>query len=328
MNINEIVEAEWAQRRADGLPPYHSVDQNDLGFSTHDPLNAHGLNPGLQQFLKGNYEEMLDIWKYSFDNIMGCVAMDEGFIDQLAGKAFDGLPMVTHVRPVPDAERVVYIVCDGKYWEKFGRVLAWSARDQAVQIHLFDADPADAARMIDKGLLPRAGLAVEYPNAGPEYYHAVRFIRLRELIETTEVVMLDADSIVNRFSIPRKAIAMRLRPARAEPWNQFNASVVVASNKAMPYWDRVAGYIHHYFEHGRLRWQIDQAALFCVWKTLRHRYGWRITCLDEKAVDYDYNPEGSIWNNSGSQKHQATDPTRKPYRDRFAALEKELNAYV
>lgn len=33
----DIVEKEWEARKEHGLPPYHAVDQTDIGFIYHQP---------------------------------------------------------------------------------------------------------------------------------------------------------------------------------------------------------------------------------------------------------------------------------------------------
>ena len=67
----DIVEKEWEARKEHGLPPYHAVDQTDIGFIYHQPqLSGSGaLNvcEGTKAFLNGDFDVMRSHWKHEKD---------------------------------------------------------------------------------------------------------------------------------------------------------------------------------------------------------------------------------------------------------------------
>ena len=60
----DIVEKEWEARKEHGLPPYHAVDQTDIGFIYHQPrLNGDvRYDEGTIAFLNGDFDILRSHW--------------------------------------------------------------------------------------------------------------------------------------------------------------------------------------------------------------------------------------------------------------------------
>ena len=102
-----------------------------------------------------------------------------------------------------------------------------------------------------------------------------------------------------------KDAAMRIRPARIEPWNQFNACIVGASMTpaSLEYFHLVAAYIAYFHKEKLLRWGIDQLAMYGVFADMQDRgRAPTLALLGDREVDYDYRDDGFVWCNSGAAK--------------------------
>ena len=317
----DIVEKEWQNRIANNLPPYHSVNDKDIGFRFIKPIVK---DIGTQAFLDGDFETMERSWQTSSALPIQQITT----LKQLPLKISYSLPKVEHLIKPPEAEFITYLFCDGLYFEKFGAKLAITIKEN-LHIHLMDADPTFAKRIIEEHNL-NAGLSVEQPKANPEYYHSIRFIRWYEFMKETKgySCLLDVDALANKppDNLPHVDVGMRLRPARLEAWNVCNASVCIG--KANQYWKGVADYIYYFYKQDKLVWQIDQLALWAVWQKQKNK----IHTLGELEVSYDYNDKGIIWCNSGKNKWQKEDLSRQKYRNKFDKIklltnkkEKELH---
>tara|TARA_R110002020_G_scaffold192067_6_gene392091 strand:- start:680 stop:2863 length:2184 start_codon:yes stop_codon:yes gene_type:complete len=309
----DIVEQEWQARIANNLPPYHSIDDQDIGFKFNKPIVK---DIATNAFLNGDYNLMEKMWQTSSALPIQQITT----FKQLPLKIAYTLPKVEHLIKPPEAEFITYLFCDGVYFKKFGAKLAITIKEN-LHIHLMDADPTFAQQIIKDHNL-KAGLSVEQPNGNPEYYHSIRFIRWYEYMKQTKKYscLLDVDALANKSpdNLPHVDVGMRLRPARLEAWNVCNASVCIG--KANQYWKGVADYIYHFYKQDKLVWQIDQLALWVVWQKQKNK----IHTLDETKVSYDYNDNGIIWCNSGKNKWQETDPTRQKYRDKFNKIKLNL----
>ena len=168
----------------------------------------------------------------------------------------------------------------------------------------------------------RFGLTTEAPglNAVPtqearNYFHSVRFIRFHEHLRIYQcpLWMADVDAIVNRDlgtlfrTLEGRDAAMRIRPGRLEPQNQFNACVIGATPgpRSAGYYRQIAAYIADFYRKKALRWGIDQLAMYAVFADLQDQQSApALTLLDVKAIDYDYLDDGFFWCSSGSRKFQ------------------------
>jgi len=240
------------------------------------------------------------------------------------------LPPVVDVAPLtPDGKGILYLSCNFTYFRAFASPMAVSLRERSpntpVHIHIMDASEEETALAFQfmKKLAPmRFGLTVERPGltAAPSaearsYYHAVRFIRYYEHLRHygTPLWLMDVDAVINRDLGPLFAmldnndIAVRIRPGRLEPWNQFNACVVGAgtSDNSFEYLRLIAAYLAYFFQRKELRWGIDQLAMYGVFADMEDRGAApRLALLGEREVDYEYRDDGFVWCNSGAAKFQ------------------------
>jgi hypothetical protein len=122
---------------------------------------------------------------------------------------------------------------------------------------------------------------------------------------------MDVDALLHNDPNPMFAAmgsadaAFRVRPARWEPWNQFNASVmaIAPTPRGTRYLRTIAAYISDCFQNGGLRWGVDQLAMYAVYANIRDLgEDPSIHLLDDRAVDYTYFDDGFVWCNSGGGK--------------------------
>lgn len=258
--------------------------------------------------------------------------------DANAGEEFgSGLPTVTTVRPlVPDPAGVLFLSCDSVYIAGFGLPLLCSlqASSPATPVHLHIIDPAaqDLQRIAEfcDALGLRFALTSEAPelHAAPvqvarSYFHAVRFIRFHQFLGPygCPLWMTDVDALVNRDLRPLfghlhgRDAAMRLRPGRLEPQNQFSACAVGAAQTpaSQAYFRQLAAYIAHFHRQGALRWGIDQVAMYAVFADMQDRnQAPGLALLDQRHVDFDQLDDGVIWMTAGARKFQHLQGAMQP----------------
>ena len=306
--VNDLVEAEWKAREDNGLPPHHALDTSDLGFK-FTKVQGEFIEP-IAHFLKGDLEKSEYSSRFMYNHILSCCVYSKEFMEYCKLPWDSGTLPPLHVIKRPPAGRVSFLSCDGNYFDKFGRYLLKSIKSP---VHVHIMDPSKELAQEASELVGNNGLSIELPRGNPGYYHAVRLIRFADFVREQPAILLDVDALAKNdpLKLPEVPCGMRLRPGRIEPWNQFNASVIVGDWRAEMYFNMVAKYIWHFWKADKLIWQIDQAALFCVWTYLRNH----VECLGPKEVDYDYHDDGIIWCNSGKNKWLDEDLSRQKYRD-------------
>ena len=264
-------------------------------------------------------------------NILDCLRFQPEFYDGLRSESIDqiaaGLPPLMALTPLaPDPKGVVYLSCNYTYFVAFTQPMIVSLKDvapgAAVHIHLMDATKEQARAAVEfcQTLAPlRFAVSAErpgFPNAEQEarnYYHAVRFIRFYQHMLAYEcpLWMMDVDALFNRdpaemcAMLEGKDVAMRVRPARLEPWNQFNACIVGASTSpaSLEYFRLMAAYLGRFYRDKQLKWGIDQLAMYGVYADMAdHGQAPSLALLGEREVDYDYRDDGFVWCNSGIAK--------------------------
>lgn len=282
-------------------------------------------------------------------NILDAIRFKPEFYDELRRQQINdltaGLPDLLALTPlVPDARGVVYLSCNFSYYRAFAQPMIVSLKDvaphAAVHLHIMDAtvEEGKAAVAFCEKLAPlRISISLERPGFanppdqdGRNYYHAIRFIRYYQHLLAYEcpLWMMDVDALFHRdpaemFAVMAdKDAAMRIRPARIEPWNQFNACIVGASMNpaSLEYFHLVAAYLAHFYKEKQLRWGIDQLAMYGVYADMQDRgRAPTLALLGEREVDYDYRDDGFVWCNSGAAKfrHLAriSDPKSMPMAD-------------
>ena len=227
-------------------------------------------------------------------------------------------------------------------------------RSPGAQVHLHIMDATDlelAATAASLQMLPlKIAVTGEQPwvnrtnsKTARCYYHAIRFIRFYHHLKVygRTLWLMDVDALFHRdpremFGVLGAAdVAMRIRPGRLEPWNQFNACVVAATPKpeSLRYFHLIAAYIADYHSRDRLRWGIDQAAMYGVFADLEDRgTAPSLALLDDRVIDYEYRDDGFVWCNSGKNKFAQVKRLADgsvviddPDRSRYTAL---LSKYV
>ena len=275
---------------------------------------------------------------------------DGGFYERLSAMTdadiLRGLPPVEIARAASFAhEPVAYLSCDFRYFGQFAvpllRSLAATAPAAQVHIHIMDspADQIEAAKGLVTSLGLRAAITREtvlpVDQATPElaraYFHAIRFVRFYQHLKQygRTLWLMDVDGLFNRSpadmytQIGTADVAMRVRPGRWEPWNQFNACVVGAAPTAasVNYFRLIAAYIAHFHQQKTMRWGIDQLAMYGVYEYLRSTGNAPpVAVLDERAVDYEQTESGILWCNSGFGKFTG--------REQLACRDPEGAAYA
>lgn len=282
-------------------------------------------------------------------HIMGTIRFSPRYYDELRSatpsKLVEGLPPLIDATPlVPDPKGVLYLSCNYTYFRAFALPMVCSLKERAphipVHLHIMDADEAGTAFAVkfcrELGL-ERFAVSVERPGLqnAPSvvakcYYHAVRFIRFYQHLTAygCPLWLMDVDAVIHRDLAPLferlkdADVAMRIRPGRLEPWNQFNACVVGASTSARSreYFRLIAAYIADFHRRDSLAWGIDQLAMYGVYADLADRgEAPHLSLLGEREVDYDYQDDGFIWCNSGIGKFKhlkrIADPNALPMAD-------------
>lgn len=291
-------------------------------------------------------------------NIWNTFTARPAFYEALARESDDaiaaGLPQVDYVYDEPGDDPLVYLGCDQTYCVEFAapliRSIAAFQPAAPVHLHVMNATAADVQATLESlrpcGVrlsisredLPAADSADR--TVARAYFHAVRFVRLHQLMSRRprDIWMMDVDALFNRaprdlFALRGTAdVAFRARPGRFELWNQFNASVVgiTPTPRALGYLRLVAAYIAHFHRKNALAWGIDQLAMFGVFNFLQQAsQAPTVALLDNKAVDYDLQTDGIVWCNSGAAKLSAAaaqDPALARYYEAFNRYADKLAA--
>lgn len=234
-----------------------------------------------------------------------------------------GLPPVQILAPPQPSDGSLYLSCNATYFHAFALPMIVSLHKRSphtpAHIHIMDISDQDAAHALAllKALDPKKySLSIERPGfakvtmAARGYYHAIRLIRFYDHLRTygSPLWLMDVDAVINRdlsdlfATLVSHDVAMRIRPGRMEAWNQFNACVIGASTSAtsLEYFRLMAAYIAYFYQRDKLRWGIDQLAMYGVYMDVRDRAeAPSLMLLGEREVDYDYRDDGFVWCNSG-----------------------------
>lgn len=261
-------------------------------------------------------------------HIYGAVRFAPEFYDELRkmpdADLTRGLPPQIDVTALcPDPKGVLYLSCNYTYFYAFALPMIMSLHGRSpgtpVHVHIMDADEQQTAfahELLQRIAPLKFALSVERPGLKQNsmearcYYHAIRFIRYYEhlLRYGCPLWLMDVDAVVHSDLEPLFAMlgasdaAMRIRPGRLEPWNQFNACIVAASQTptSKEYFRLLAAYTAYFYQRKGLRWGIDQLAMYGVYADMEDRGGApTLALLGEREVDYDYRDDGFVWCNSG-----------------------------
>ncbi len=266
------------------------------------------------------------------NQILGTTRFELSFYDELRGFADEDLvrtlpPLIEVMPMVPNGAGILYLSCNFTYFRAFAMPMVVSLRQRSVHtpvhVHIMDANEEETAfalAILQKLAPLKFALTVERPGlqSAPamearSYYHAVRFIRFYQHLTHYGVPLwlMDVDAVINTSldglfsSLDGKDVAMRIRPGRREPWNQFNACIVGAgtSDLSHKYFKLTAAYLAYFYQRKNLRWGIDQLAMYGVFADMEERgEAPSLALLGEREVDYDYRDDGYVWCNSGAGK--------------------------
>lgn len=337
---------ELGHRRRRGLMEYHSHSIDDVLFRfAITELEAYGAaatelgsaeQVAVAAYCAGDGSQLerhaLQLYQSGNRSIWSLIRFSADHFGQIANNdPAVGLPSVTTDRVAEGDGPVVWLSCSEDYLV-FARPMLASLQLAApgVSAHLHVMDPRGDPKMVLNALpQPDAsvGLSWEHANGNRNYYHAIRFIRLWQWMTTQRrpAWLMDVDALINfqpgeMFKrLERADVAFRARPARIEPWNQFNASVVgfSMSERSLDYLKLVANTIARFHKFGRLAWGIDQLAMLGAYHVIKPTVG----CLNDREVDYSYRSDGVVWCNSSARKFQhlkgKPDPERQAYVDLF-----------
>lgn len=342
----------------DHLAQYEALAEKALAANAAD-LRAR-VRVGLARFCRGDRHGAETFFQSARDRIRGTVfeaarfapayhAQLRAMPDQVLTENLP--PCIDVTPPAPDPAGVLYLACDAVYLKAFALPMLCSLAEKSprtpVHLHIFDLSEPEIAFLsaFCKTLSAmRFALSVESPQLvgkpimeARNYYHAVRFIRFHAHLRLYKcpLWMTDVDALVNRDlgdlfgAAANRDIAMRIRPGRFEPWNQFNASLIGASHteRALAYHRQIAAYVADFHRTGGLRWGIDQLAMYAVFADLQD-LGTppSVALLGAKAVDYTYQDDGFIWCNSGPKKFQHLQRLTAP--EQLPAANFEDNRFV
>lgn len=323
---------------------YAADNVKDLAAASADLVAAQPNNVGAHSSLatalfclgdRHGAEAQFDaIAQHLHGSIYENVKFAPGFYDELRRFTLQDVlrdlpPLLNLTPPAASGGGVLYLSCNFAYFHAFALPMIVSLREKSprtpVHVHIMDADEAQtsfAYAFLEKLSPVKFALSVERPglqNApkaeARSYYHAVRFIRLFQHMEIYNgpLWLMDVDALINSdlaglFSaLDDRDVAMRIRPGRIEPWNQFNACVVGVSTKkaSREYFRLLAAYVAYFYQQKRLRWGIDQLAMYGVFADMHDRgEAPSLALLGEREVDYTYREDGYVWCNSGAAKFQ------------------------
>jgi len=225
---------------------------------------------------------------------------------------------------------VLYLSCDGNYFSYFGLAMLSSIdlNTTSVDVHLNLINANDTQkRLADEirrkarqvqinityELFPTDGLSNE---AIVGYYGASRFVRYLELLSRYDVpiVNMDVDGLVMNDFAPLlevavgKDLALRGRPGRFEPWNQYAAATIIIAptTNGKLFAELLLKYIGYFLQHNLGFWTLDQMALFACLHQMKQRQQAPTTAfLNEKYIELGpYTSEGTVWQTAGRTKWQ------------------------
>jgi hypothetical protein len=120
-------------------------------------------------------------------------------------------------------------------------------------------------------------------------------------------------------------MALRIRPGRLEPWNQFSARAVGISPTTMgfSYLKSVAAFTAQSHKSASIRWGFDQFAMYACHAAMKDAMS--IAFLDNQLLDPDHTDNGVLWFQGGTNKFSQVN--RRP-NDAISPAEKSQERYI
>ena len=212
----------------------------------------------------------------------------------------------------------LFLACDVRYLSLFVPPLLRSLQrfvpSQRIHIHIMGA-PGDVKPFLKAFRPLRISTTEEQPDdfirdhkiLPDAYYGAARFIRFSEALDHNEgpLWMSDVDELL--YGNPRPLfsdaadVALRVRPGRLEPWNQFSACLVMGRPGARDYYRHVSKIVRAAIS--KSWWGLDQYALFSAYLILKARGTLpRFSLLGPDKANVGPSEGGVFWYTAGKQK--------------------------
>jgi hypothetical protein len=246
---------------------------------------------------------------------------------------------------------IIFISSDYNYFELYGSYLLKSILNFGdtcrIHLHIFDAN--EEQRKVMRTLVNEnskfqiscntESTAFYNTNFAPIYYHTVRFIRLYQFAKlnpNANIWLTDVDGLFNQSPLNlfntfkgEFDIAVRMRPARIDIWNQINACLMCfhINQKTLIYLKNISYYLAHIIKSNKAAWMLDQIALYMALIPTNFIRELKIKYLQSDAIDYEYIESGIVWYCSGVQKHSiyAGKNINKKFHTYMQLLEKYKN---
>jgi tetratricopeptide (TPR) repeat protein len=206
--------------------------------------------------------------------------------------------VVEKYRKMDNFTHIVLVVCDLKYFYKYGLNYVNSFSHNAdklelLHLHIINPDAAfdqQLAHLLTIIKLDNFCVTTESVTFGNlslhqqhTYYACARFVYLPHWLNYYQkpIVCTDIDAILEQSFLPlvekvaRHEVGLvRRTPLKYSPWLDIVANVVVAhpTPRVTLFFNLVRNYILHFYHRQEMYWHLDQIALFCVLKLLE-RFG-------------------------------------------------------
>lgn len=335
--LKAVEAAERAERIKRGLPPDHILKLREFPFTFATDAMA-SFRDAVSQWHSNDrsaasalYCAMGAAAQSDFDTANALMEECQS-LEHNDGKA----RLRFGLEPAPSAEHLpevigdypsggLFLCCDREYFTRYTIPLLVSiashSKKTPVHIHYFGQNVAGINAVLGKiGL--QGTVTHEDPReyisrtkiAALAYYGGVRLIRFAEALETSKspLCITDVDALVteNLSRLPSTPLAMRIRPGRIEPWNQFSACMIVGSRTSLDYFRRVAAILKAELPYAW--WGMDQQALLSAWIALKPV----LSLIGPNVAAVTSEKPGTVWFTAGRSKiGLATDDT--PYARLF-----------
>ncbi len=236
---------------------------------------------------------------------------------------FAGFAPVEDIQTAVFADKpIVLLSSDYRYFLQFTRPLLSSIQALSpgtqIQLHIVNPPSEGLQKILSFcAKLPQLRIAISIEQTATpsrEYYHAIRFIRLYQFLKRYErtVCVLDVDALLHKDigpllqSVGNSDVGVSGHPGLWAIWNQFRAGIVAVNptERGCAYARLVAGYIASFSAAAKLRWGIDQLALYLAYLFLcNDQRAPQMKFFTELLFDVECRDEALIWCKGGTGKY-------------------------
>lgn len=336
----EVMNAERVERAKRGLPQHHVLDLNEFPFAFSnerlaqlDALTAALLksNPNHKQAAMYRVYSALSRRDYSTANDAMQLYAALAPNDPQSHMRFPETPHVSQLDIPPlygdrPESPAIFLPCDPNYYRLLCVPLLHSIAESspgiAVHVHIIGSQEQVKPNLPLSITISyeRAEEFIGKYNIRPAFYYgAVRMIRFAELLESAPLILVDVDALVTgniASMIASDELALRVRPARFEPWNQYSACCLRGGPSSLPYFRLTADIVRARLHN--IWWGLDQYALFSASLAITQD----IVLLGPEATSVEVDSPGLFWFTAGKAKTElmsADTPYARMFRH-YAAL--------